>query len=251
MNICRGTDRRARDALWAMVLVAVVGALSAPAQAEFSVGADVPAISLKTTDGEVVEIRRTDAGLAAQIGEDRTQPKALVIHLLQPDCPQCRAQLQALKPLATRFRERGVLMLGIAHRGTADDAKTLVKELSPGFPIALGVDSDIAKQFAAGDTLGIADAKGVVRFAQVGFGEGDQKLWEQALDELVTGKQVTKAGVDRERLAVGDSMPAIKLPSLRNEKPMSLGVEAGKLVFRDDSGKESRPKAVIFFFSRY
>lgn len=250
MNSSGRADQRVRDVLRCLAII-VAGVLPAPALAEFTVGAEVPAISLKTTDGKTVEIRRTDGSLTAQIGEERTQPKAVVIHLLQPDCPQCRAQLQALKPLAARFRERGVLLLGIAHRGTHDEAKALVKELDPGFPIALGVDSDIAKQFAAGDTLGIADAKGIVRFAQVGFGEGDQKLWEQALDELVSGKQVTKAGVDRERLAVGDSMPAIRLPSLRNDKPMSLSVEGGKLVFRDDSGKESRPKAVIFFFSRY
>lgn len=251
MSVCRRTDRRAHNALRAMVLLAVAGALSAPAQGEFTVGAEVPPISLKTTDGKPVEIRRADGVLTVQVGEERVQPKALVIHLLQPDCPQCRAQLQGLKPLAARFRERGVLTLGIAHRGTPETATALAKELNPGFPIALGVDSEIAKQFAAGDTLGIADAKGVVRFAQVGFGEGDQKLWDQALDDLVAGKAVTKAGVDRERLAVGDSMPAIKLPSLRNDKPMSLVGEAGRLVFRDDSGKESRPKAVIFFFSRY
>ncbi len=251
MNACRRTDQCARDALRLIVLLVVAGASAAPARAEFTVGAEIPTISLKMTDGKAVEIRQADGGIAAQIGEKRMQPKAMLIHLLQPDCPQCRAQLQALKPLVARFREGGVVMLGIAHRGTLDDAKTLAKELNPGFPIAMGVDSDIAKQFAAGDTLGIIDAKGVVRFAQVGFGEGDQKLWEQALEELVAGKQVTKPGVDRERLAVGDSMPAIKLPSLRSEKPMSLGVEAGRLVFRDDFGKESRPKAVIFFFSRY
>lgn len=249
MNLCRRTTHRVRDALWRTVIVA--GAFSAPVQAEFTVGSGLPAVSLKTTDGKQVEIRFADGAATIQVGDERLQPKAVVIHLLQPDCPQCRAQLSALKPIAARFRERGVFTLGIAHRGAPDDASAFVKDLNPGFPIALGVGSEIAKQFAAGDTLGIADAKGVVRFAQVGFGEGDQKLWEQALDELVGGKTVTKTGVDRERLAIGDSMPAVKLPSLRNDKPMSLAVEAGKLVFRDDSGKESRPQAVIFFFSRY
>jgi peroxiredoxin len=225
--------------------------MGAPARAEFSVGDEIPGFSLKTTDGKAVEVRRADEKLTVQLGDERIQPKAVVIHLLQPDCPQCRAQLQALKPLAARLRERGVLTLGIAHRGTAESAGALVKDVSPGFPIAVGVDSDVARKFAAGDTLGIADAGGVVRFAQVGFGEGDQKLWEQALEELVAGKDVTKLGVERERLAAGDSMPAIRLHSLRNDKPMSLSSENGRLVFRDDAGKESKPKGVIFFFSRY
>lgn len=250
MTMYRCAEHRARDALrWLTIVVA--GAMAVPAQAEFTVGAEVPTVSLKTTDGKSVEIRRAEGTVTVQVGDEQIHPKAVVIHLLQPDCPQCRAQLQALKPLAARFLERDVVTLGIAHRGTPEDARALAKELNPGFPIALGVDSDIARQFAAGDTLGIADATGIVRFAQAGFGEGDQTLWEQALDELVAGKPVAKAGTDRERLAVGDSMPAIRLPSLRNDKPMSLGIEAGKLVFRDDAGKESRPKAVIFFFSRY
>lgn len=250
MNPCWRAKHRARDALCWMTFI-VAGAFAVPARAEFTVGRELPAVSLETTDGKPIEIRPADGHVTVQFGDERLQPRAVVIHLLQPDCPQCRAQVSALKPIAARYRERGVFTLGVVHRGTPDDAAALVKDLSPAFPIALGVDSNIAKQFAAGDTLGIADATGVVRFAQVGFGEGDQKLWEQALDELVAGKRVTQAGVDRERLAIGDSMPAIKLPSLRNDKPMRLAVENGRLVFQDDAGGESRPKAVIFFFSRY
>lgn len=238
-----------RALLWLLLVPA--GTLAGSARAEFTVGSELPAISLKTTDGQSLEVRRAGGSLTVLLGEQRWQPKALVIHLLQPDCPQCLAQLQALKPVARRFRERGVVTIGIAHRGTPAAAAEMVGKLDPGFPIALGVDSEIARQFAAGDTLGIADASGVVRFAQVGFGQGDQKLWEQALEQLAAGQPVTKSGVDRERLAAGDSMPAVKLPSLRSDKPMSLSVEGGKLVFQDDSGKDTRPKAVIFFFSRY
>jgi hypothetical protein len=206
---------------------------------------------MKTADGRVVEVQRANSVLTVQIGDERVQPKALVIHLLQPDCLQCRAQLQALKPLAERFRERGVVTLGIAHRGTPEAARELGKQLSLPFPIAMGVDSAIAKQFAAGDTLGIADAQGVVGFAQVGYGERDAKLWEQALGELLAGRPVTKTGVDRERLAVGDRLPAIHVASLRTGKPMTLAGEGDRLVFRDDDGKESHPKAAIGMFSRY
>lgn len=241
-----------RDLLRATLLFAGVAlACAPPARAEFEPGAELPPIALKTTDAQSLDVRLTDGALTVKVDEERSQPKALVIHLLQPDCPQCRAQMRALRPLAARFRERGVLTLGIAHRDTPEAAAEFVKELKPGFPVALGVGSDIAKKFAAGDTLGIADSKGIVRFAQVGFGEGDQKLWEQALEELVSGKPVSKEGVERERLAVGDSVPTVLLPSLRNEKDMGLESKDGKLIFRDENGKETRPKAVLFFYSRY
>jgi len=46
-------------------------------------------------------------------------------------------------------------------------------------------------------------------------------------------------------------MPAINLNSLRTGKPMELVGKGGRLVFRDDSGKERKSEAVPFFFSRY
>lgn len=245
------TGRSARDPLPALVLVAAVGVATGAARADFTVGAEVPAFSLKAADGKAVELRRDKGTLTVQLGDERIHPKALVIHLLQPDCLQCRAQLQALKPIAARYRERGVVALGIAHRGTPEAAGELADDLGLPFAVAMGVDSQIARQFAAGDTLGIADAGGVVRFAQVGYGEGDAKLWQQALDELVAGKPVTRTGVDRERLAVGDRFAAVHLPSLRTGKMMALAGKGGQLVFRGDEGTETRPKAAVGFFSRY
>lgn len=251
MNACRRADHdRVHDAMRWITLIAVA-ALAGPVRAEFKVGAEVPAFSLKAADGKTVEVQRTDDALHVEFGEQRVRPTALVIHLLQPDCLQCRAQLQALKPIAERFRDRGVVTLGIAHRGKPDAAHELAKDLNLPFPVLVGVDSEIAKQYAAGDTLGILDAQGVVRFAQVGYSEGDAKIWEQALEELLAGKSVTKTGVDRERLAVGDHLPAIHLASLRTGKPMTLAGEDGRLVFRDEERKEAHPKAAVGMFSRY
>jgi len=243
--------RFARDRLHTLVLLTAVGAAAQSARADFTVGAEVPDFSLTSADGTAVTLQRDNAALMVHVGRERLTPKALVIHLLQPDCLQCRAQLEVLKPIAARYRERGVITLGIAHRGTPETAKELAESLGLPFPMAMGVGSEIAKQFAAGDTLGIADARGVIRFAQVGYGFGDAKLWEQALDEILSGKEVTKAGVDRDRLAVGDRLPAIHLPSLGTGKTMTLAGEGGRLVFRGEDGAESRPKAAIGFFSRY
>ncbi|MEW6250984.1 MAG: redoxin domain-containing protein [Planctomycetota bacterium] len=240
-----------RGALCVTVFMAAMGLGSISARADFKVGVEIPAFSMKTADDTVVEVQRANSALTVQIGDERVQPKALIIHLLQPDCLQCRAQLQALKPLAERFRERGVITLGIAHRGTPEAARELAKDLNLPFPVLMGVDSEIARQFAAGDTLGIMDAQGVVRFAQVGYGEGDAKFWERAVEELLAGKDVTKTGVERERLAVGDRLPAIHLASLRTGKPIALVGEGNQLVFRGDDGKGNRPKAAVGMFSRY
>jgi peroxiredoxin len=243
--------RAAIDVRGAFILVWAIALMTPTSRAEFSVGDEVPAFSLKSADGEPIELTRGDGNVHVLHGEQRASPKAVIIHLLQPDCLQCRAQLEALTPIAERYRQRGVVTLGIAHRGAAEAARDLAQDLRLPFPIAMGVDSEIADRFAAGDTLGILDAAGVVRFAQVGYGDGDAELWQQAVDELIAGKPVTKSGVDRDRLAVGDVFPAVHLPSLRTGKPMTLAGEAGRLVFLDGDGKAKRPKAAVGFFSRY
>ena len=114
-----------------------------------------------------------------------------------------------------------------------------------------GTGSQIAGQFAAGDSLGIVDGTGLIRFAQVGFGKGDETLWAEALEELLSGKAVSKTTVERERLAVGDRFPAVELPSIQSGKPIGLVGKDGKLTFRDEQGKETRPKGAVGFFSRY
>jgi peroxiredoxin len=221
------------------------------ARAEFTVGAELPAFSLKTVDGKTVGVHQANGALSVQLGDERMQPRALIIHLLQPDCLQCQAQLQALTTVASKFRERDVVILGISHRGTPADLRDLIESLKVPFPIVMGVDSEIAKRFAAGDTLGIIDARGIMRYAQVGYSEADKNLWEQALKELVAGKPVTKTSANHERLAVGDRLPAIHLASLRSGRPMALAGEGDRIVFRDEDGKESHPRAAIGMFSRY
>ncbi len=221
------------------------------AYAELTPGVQLPDLSLPGVDGANVELlREGDALVLRRVGVN-TKPAATVIHLLQPDCLQCRAQLNELQTLSDRFSSRGVVVLGIAHRGEMADLQKLGKDLSITFPLVDGTGSEIAKQFAAGDTLGIVDRTGVVRFAHIGFSKGDEALWGAALEELLAGKPVTKATVDRERLAVGDRFPAVELPSIQSSKPMGLVGEDGRLTFRNEAGKETQPKGAVGFFSRY
>lgn len=64
-------------------------------------------------------------------------------------------------------------------------------------------------------------------------------------------KVVTKAPSASGRLEVGDTLPPIELDSVATGKPISLTSEDGQLVFRDESGEVSHPRAAVGFFSRY
>jgi len=90
-----------------------------------------------------------------------------------------------------------------------------------------------------------------VRFVQVGYGAGDEKVWGQDVERLLAGKPVTQETIARKRLRVGDSLPRIELPSVATGKPIALTGEGGRLTFRDAAGKSSHPRAAVGFFSRY
>jgi len=221
------------------------------AQAEFTVGSTLPMVSLPATDGMQVDLTVVDGAMSLKRSSSDAKPAAIVVQLLQPDCLQCRAQLNELQALSDRFQARGVAVIGISHRGDMKELQQLGKDLALKFPLLHGTESEIAKQFAAGDTLGIADKSGVIRYAQVGFGKGDEELWAAALEELLAGKPVTNSTTSRERLAIGDRFPAVELASIQSGKAIALIGKDGRLTFRDDQGKETQPKAAVGFFSRY
>jgi peroxiredoxin len=237
---------------WAAVIVAtsMLGANSA-AQAEFKVGAELPDFSLKTSDGAAFSLQRKEGQMLITQGTKQLEPKVLVLHLFQPDCLQCQAQMQELEKVYGDLAKDGLVVVGVAHKGNAEAAVAILRQLKLTFPVVLGTGSDLAKQFAAGDSLAIADRAGVVRFAQVGYGAGDEKVWRENIKRLLAGKPVTQETIARKRLQVGDRLPVIELPSVTTGKTISLSGEGGRLTFRDEEGKVSHPKAAVGFFSRY
>ncbi|HBI43746.1 MAG TPA: hypothetical protein DDY78_12975 [Planctomycetales bacterium] len=246
-----GAALAARSAAAVLVAAAALAAGGTPARAEFKVGAELPEFSLKAADGTPFSLQRKQNQMGVVNGDKRTEPKALVLHLFQPDCLQCQAQLKELEKVHQEFGKKGVLVVGVSHRGDAKAVQAAADQLKVTFPLLVGTDSALAKKFGAGDAFAIADQAGVVRFAQAGYGQGDEKLWREDLGLLLAGKPVAKETVDRKRLKVGDRLPSLELDSLLTGKPLVLNGEDGKLTFRDEDGTVSHPKAAIVFFSRY
>ena len=241
-----------RSAAAVVVLASALLGSSQQVRAEFKVGAQLPEFSLKAAeDGATFSLQRMRDQMLVMHGERQLEPKVVVLHLFQPDCLQCQAQMKALEGLHQKFGKQGVLIIGVAHRGGAEAVRLLAKQLKVTFPLLLGTGSALAKEFAAGDSLAITDGKGVVRFAQVGYGEGDENVWQENIERLLAGKPVAQETVERQRLRVHDRLPIIELPSVATGKIIALTGEGGRLTFRDEAGKISHPKAAIGFFSRY
>lgn len=249
MGYSRDFDRGSRFGF--VFGVALFAAGVGAAAAEFTVGSEVPGFSLRTADDKPFTLERIAGELRLTHDGKSEKPKLLAIHLLQPDCLQCRAQLKALEALHRRYAAQGVAVLGISHRGDRADLAALGRELRITFPLLLGTGSKVAREFAAGDTFALIDAAGIVRFAQVGYGNGDEKTWTDSVEAMLAGRSPAQQTIERDRLRVGDPFPAVVLPSLRNGKPMELAGQGDKLIFRDDEGHETRPRCAVGFFSRY
>jgi peroxiredoxin len=238
-----------RFAVWDGIAISLL--VAAFARAEFTAGAVLPEFSLNSADGSAFSLTKEHDKILVTLEGTTLAPKILVVHLFQPDCLQCQAQLQALEELRRSFTSQEVLIIGVAHRGDRTAVLAIERQLKVTVPLLLGTGSALAKQFAAGDTMAIADSRGVVRFAQVGYGQGDEKTWRENIELLVAGKPPKSATIPRESLGVGDRLPAIELPSLISGKPLALTGEGGRLTYRDETGRLLHPKAAIGMFSRY
>lgn len=238
---------RVRTGWVALNIVAVLIACG-PASAQISTGKVLPTLKAEDIDGTKIEIAADSGRLSVRRGSATEHPRALAVHLFQPDCLQCQAQLKALDSVHAEYAQRGVLVIGIAYRGSLEAAKAVRREL--GLKLTVGAASGL-DSLGAGDASAITDGKGIVRFAQAGFGEGDQKLWREVLDAVLAGRPSPHETVSRKRLQTNDRFPSISLPSLRTGRPMSLSGAGGQLVFKSEDGATTKPSAVLFFFSRY
>lgn len=240
-----------RRALWAFV-VGISTTVAVPdLRAEFPIGAEVPNFAVKTADGSPLTLERKQGHLLVTHGTQQFEPKVLVLHLLQPDCLQCQAQIKALEGIHGQLAKSGVFIAGISHRGDAEALRLMAANSKVTFPLALGAGSVLVKQFAAGDSFAIIDGTGRVRFAQAGYGAGDEKTWKECTERLLAGKPLEQDTIARKRLAVGDRFPLIELPSLATGKTLSLTGAGERLTFRGENGETSHPKIAIGFFSRY
>lgn len=188
-----------------------------------------------------------------RVGEETRRPKALFVHVFQPDCGQCRAQARALQELHRDRSSPGLAVVGLTHRGGEEEAREFVEALGIGYPVAVATGSEWARRWGSGDPMYVLDSRGGVAYQQVGYGPADPGRWRQVARSLLEGEPVAVRGPGRTRLRAGDPLPPIQLPSLTDPGGRVMALTAGPegIVFRDAQGEEHAYRAAIGFFSRY
>ena len=182
----------------------------------------------------------------------KTTPAAIYLHVLQPDCPACREQAQALEQFVQAQSPEDVAVIGIAHRGDSDAVRSFVAETGVSYPVGIATGSEWAQLWSRGDPFYIiAGRTGRVLYWQSGFRSEDTGYWEQALAHLQAGEDLPFRALHRDELSTGDPLPDIEFPELFSGTRISLKSREGQLEFQNVEGVIERPLASVGFFSRY
>lgn len=215
------------------------------------IGERLPEFSFNVNGHEAASLKQEGNQFLFAHGNETHPVSVLLVHFFQPDCLQCQDEMKALEATYQSYTAKGVLVIGISHRGDREALQSVGQRLKASYPLLLGTGSEFAKTLAAGDALYIADNRGVIRFWQPGFRSGDERLWRENIDLLLAGKSVSKKTTERENLNVGDRLPTIELNSLMSGAKIALTGTGGRLTFTDENGKSIQPKAAVGLFSRY
>ena len=155
-----------------VALVLILAGFGAPAFGAATVGEPAPELAVSLLDGSAFD-------LAAQRG------KVVVVHFWATWCIPCRKEMPALDAVYRRYRERGLVVIGLSV-DRPHEAKRVPDYMKPfAFPAAILRDAR-TNGFGAPHlipTTIVVDAQGVTR-AVLGS-EDDKLLTEKDLEDLI------------------------------------------------------------------
>ncbi|GIW72787.1 MAG: hypothetical protein KatS3mg102_2329 [Planctomycetota bacterium] len=250
----RSAVRHAAAVLGALVLLpAPVHAQQAPAPAargEVRPGERLDRLELPALGGGQL-VWEPAAGTLVLPGQPPQQPRAVLLHVFQPDCPKCQELARALELLRAEERA-GLVVFGIAYRADAAAAAAFARASGAHYPIALGTGSEWARRWSGGDPLYLAGPDGAIAYAQVGFRHDDPALWREAVRAVLAGRAPARRTAERERVLAGDPLPEIALPALEGQALLRLRrLPDGTLALLGAGPAPRRARASVGFFSRY
>jgi peroxiredoxin len=115
--------------------------------------------------------------------------KVVVLDFWGTYCGPCKASFPKLQGLNAKYASSGLHVLGISEDEPDDEAKiaTFATTYGARFAIAWDKDKTIARAYKP-ETMPstfVIDRKGVVRFAHVGYRDGDELEIEREVQELL------------------------------------------------------------------
>ncbi len=179
----------------------LIGVLSAALSSAPAADKSTPVLGRKIADFSLPDA----AGVAVESGKFK-DAKAFVVVFVGTECPISNAYLPRLAELSKQYASRGVQFLAINANRQDTPAKVAqhAKEYSLPFPVLKDAGNRIADLFGAQrtPTAFVLDAQRIIRYdgrIDDQFGSGFKRSaptrhdLTSALDELLTGKEITQA----------------------------------------------------------
>ena len=137
-------------------------------------GARLPEIGLQSLAG-----KRVDA--AALKG------KVVLVDFWASWCAPCKQEMPVLERLYQKYKDRGLVIVGVSVDQEATNVGGFLKQLKVSFPIVHDKSHDVANRFHPPrmPSSYVADRNGVVRYVHGGFRAGDDAAIEKELTTLL------------------------------------------------------------------
>ena len=135
-------------------------------------GDRAPAISLRSLDGERIQVPRG---------------KVVIVDFWASWCDPCREAMPNLERLYRRYRERGLVVLGISVDRNERNARRFLRRTQVSFPVALDEGQEVAGRYRPPrmPSTYVIDRRGRVRHVHEGFRPGDMERLEDMVRDLL------------------------------------------------------------------
>lgn len=148
----------------------------------------MPALALAVEVGEPPpEINLPDLNSGKKISLAALRGKVVVIDFWASWCAPCKEEMPVLESLYKRFKDSGLVIIGVSVDNEAANAKKFLSGVKVSFPIVHDGGHVVADKFKPPrmPTSYIIDKAGKIRFVHAGFRKEDAKKIEDEVTKLL------------------------------------------------------------------
>jgi len=150
-------------------------AQSIPAHASPAPGQPAPLFSAEEFNGGALSLQSL-------------RGRVVLLNFWSSACPPCRIEMPELEKIKRRYAGRGLRVIGITEMDPPrDQVRDFLEQTGVTYPILLDPAGRIGALYAleAHPTSIVIDARGIVRYTNVGFLKGEEKEIERAVVEAL------------------------------------------------------------------